>query len=159
MENNNSAPQGMDLFTMQSMSKGAGGGAEQSGGALGSLLSRLTGINLTNIGSIGLFSNLNFSAAGLKADSSIVRGEGFSPRGGVLARELGVVASKENLFAGVTQNPVESLPVEAMAQVNDIRSMMGEGMPVSAMSYGDLGNLTPSAGGGMSRGQDMGMMA
>lgn len=138
----------------------SGNAPEQSGGGLLSLISSMTGINLTNLGSISIFSNLNFQNAGIKVDNSVMRAaEGLTMRGGIFAKTAGEVFNKENLMAGVTHNPIESLPVEAMAQVNDVRSMMGEGMPVAAMSYGDLGSLTPSAGGGMSRGQDMGMMA
>lgn len=158
----------LEQFTQSTMRNAQNGGRVESAKSFDDLInqilegpvrwiSNMTGLNVTNALSTGIFANVKIEDGAMKfVNDSINKGaQSFTANGGVFAREGSIVANKENMFAGVTQNAIESLPVEAMAQVNDVRSMMGEGMPVAAMSFGDLGGLTPLAAGGTSRGMDM----
>jgi hypothetical protein len=78
----------------------------------------------------------------------------LTSQGGALAATLGIIASKENFLAGIG-----GLPIEAQQQIASIRDLMPEGMPVSSLSYGELGTLSPPSMGNMSRAEGMGMMA
>jgi hypothetical protein len=86
-------------------------------------------------------------------NDSINKGaQSFTAAGGALANTMSIVASRENFLAGIG-----SLPIEAQQQIASIRDLMPEGMPVSSLSYGELGNLSPPSMGSMSRGEGMAM--
>ena len=123
-------------------------------------LSKATGIKLDSMMETGIFANAKLEDAAFKSGDAINKGAAsFTANGGALANVAGIVFNKENLLNGISQPVIDGLPIEAQQQIASIRDMVGEGMPVAAMSYGDLGGLTPSAGGGMARGEGMGMMA
>jgi hypothetical protein len=75
----------------------------------------------------------------------------LSAQGGAIAAAASLIISGEGRTAGIG-----SLPIEAQQAIASIRDLMPEGMPVSSLSYGELGTLSPpSMGAG--RAESMGM--
>ena len=117
----------------------------------GNWLSKATGVKIDSLFSTGL-------DAGMKRDAitnkSVNESAGnFTMRGIPGADKFtAAIFNKENMLAGIG-----GLPIEAAQQVNDIRSMMGEGMAVAAMSYGELGTLSPPSFGNAMRSEGMSM--
>lgn len=139
------------------MMKGAG---KMDGGALLNAIGRMFGVNLSNVLSTGIFANLKIETAGIQTQNAVLKGaEALNIRGGFIGNLAGEVFSKENMWNGITQATIDSMPVEAQQEIAGIRDMAGDGMPVAAMSYGDLGNLTPSTGGGAISGPEVNMIS
>jgi hypothetical protein len=123
-------------------------------------VSKATGIKMSSLLETGVFANAKLEDAAFKAGDAINKGAtSFTSNGGALANVAGIVFNKENLLNGITQAQIDGLPIEAQQQVASIRDMMGEGMPVTGMSNGDLGGLTPMNFGNMAMTQEIGRLA
>ncbi len=115
-------------------------------------LSKATGVNLNSFLNTGVVAGLEIEkAAALKVDDQVNKlAQNLTFAGGFVAKTF-LDNIKWDLSA------IGSLPIEAQSQVNSIRDMQGEGMPVVAMSNENLGNIMPMDTPGMQRSQGMGM--